>query len=798
MLAGAVREQSHRLTLVRTLIEHASGVAADALFERALARLQSVTGMAGRSGKLRRFVKRLNDVIERIRYEERILGDARRLQRLQSVTTRLAESVSIEQIGVTIANHGREALGAAGAVVLHQGDGSDLTLVASSGIANEHVRQGILDASIKTPIDRALALGGMMLLEEAGSSPAYDSGPGGSFETGALAVIPVGAAAVMAFLFSQAKTFSNADREFFAALAAQCHQAFERARLYDRERQARTAAEEAKRRLSFLVETSALLGSSLKYEATLNQVTRLAVPAMADWCAVELWEGDEGSTQVAVYHEDPRRIELAGDLRRRYPGPWRGLRHVRDTGEPLLVREITNAHLRRVASDAEHLAKMIEIGPCSAMMVPIVAGRGPLGAITFLMAESGRRYSDADLHTALRLGERAGVAIENARLYRAEQEARAQARTAERRKDEFLAMLGHELRNPLSPIVTALEIMRLSGTDAFSRERKILDRHVRYLLRLVDDLLDVSRITRGKLQLKRELVDLASVIEDAVEVASPLLEERKHQLDVAIPADAPPILGDQVRLSQVFANLLTNAAKYTDHGGHIRVTGAVNGETIVVRVCDNGRGIDAAMAPRVFELFEQGDVTREQLAGGLGLGLAIVKHLVGVHGGEVSVKSDGPGLGSEFEVRLPCHRDRVRPSAIAPKPSFDGFASANQRVLIVDDNVDAADVLAVALSHIGYETATAQDGPSALDVANRFDPDVALLDIGLPVMDGYELARSLRGSRKSARIRLVAITGYGQEEDRRRAREAGFDAHLVKPIMIEAVVREIASARERD
>jgi signal transduction histidine kinase len=358
--------------------------------------------------------------------------------------------------------------------------------------------------------------------------------------------------------------------------------------------------------------------------------------------------------------------------------------------------------------------------------------------------------------------------------------ARNAVEAGSRAKDEFLAVLGHELRNPLSPMVTALQLMRLRAPAELVSERTVLERQVNHMARLVDDLLDVSRIAAGKVQLRRSSVELAEVIARAVEIASPLLEEKRHHLALDVGRGLR-VDGDADRLAQVFSNLLTNAAKYTPPGGHVHVTARREDGDGAISVRDDGQGIEPELLPRLFDLFVQGRRSGDQTYGGLGLGLTIVRSLTELHGGRVEVRSAGPGRGSEFVVRLPL-LSGTEPSARARAPTSEG-ANGRRRVLVVDDNRDAADTLADALAALGHETRCAYDGLAAVQLARGFDPEVVLLDLGLPVLDGYEVARQIRAV--GTRARLVAVTGYGQESDRRRTRESGFDSHLVKPIRME-------------
>ena len=372
----------------------------------------------------------------------------------------------------------------------------------------------------------------------------------------------------------------------------------------------------------------------------------------------------------------------------------------------------------------------------------------------------------------------------------------AALKEADRRKDEFLAMLAHELRNPLAPVRNAVQVMkRLGPADpTFQRAGEMMERQVEHLARLVDDLLDVSRVTRGKIKLQKEAVDLAAVVARAVETSQPLVEARRHELTVALPPGPVWLEGDAARLAQIVGNLLNNAAKYTEDGGHIRLAVERRPGEAVLRVEDDGIGIPGDLLPHVFDLFTQGDRSPARVEGGLGIGLTLVKSLVEMHGGRVEARSEGPGKGQRSSsVRLPLAAAESSPTDGAGATERDGRAPALPlRVLVVDDNADAAEMLALFLRSEGHEVRSAHDGPAALRTAESFRPEVVVLDIGLPRMDGYEVARRLRERAGPRTPLLVALTGYGQEEDRRRAREAGFDAHLVKPADPEELQRLLA------
>jgi signal transduction histidine kinase len=354
------------------------------------------------------------------------------------------------------------------------------------------------------------------------------------------------------------------------------------------------------------------------------------------------------------------------------------------------------------------------------------------------------------------------------------------------RKDEFLAMLAHELRNPLAPIRNAAQLLSAhGGKPEIEWARAVIERQTRHLVRLVDDLLDVSRMVRGQIALQSAPVMLADIVQSAVEASRPLIRRRRHQFAVQLPEEPVRIEGDLTRLAQVLSNLLNNAAKYTDDGGHIRLDAELEGDTVAIRVRDTGLGIAPNLLPHVFDLFTQADRTLDRAEGGLGIGLTLVKRLVEMHGGSVAARSEGLGRGAEFIVRLPVLATQpAQPGEVTAKiaPVRNEADNQSLRILIVDDNVDAADSIAMLLSMEGHQTRTVNTARAALLAAPEFKPEVVLLDIGLPEMDGYEVARLLRARNGTHDMRLVAVTGYGQPSDRRRARAAGFDEHMVKPV----------------
>ncbi len=371
-------------------------------------------------------------------------------------------------------------------------------------------------------------------------------------------------------------------------------------------------------------------------------------------------------------------------------------------------------------------------------------------------------------------------------------------READRRKDEFLAMLAHELRNPLAPVRSALQVLKRAGTDLAiaERARETMERQVEYMVRLVDDLLDVSRIMRGKIELRREPVELATALARAVETCQPAIDAEGHELTVCLSAEPLWLDGDLVRLGQVIGNLLHNAAKYTERGGQIWLVGERRGDHALVRVRDTGIGIAPEMLPKIFEMFMQADRRTKNAQGGMGIGLTLVRSLVEMHGGVVEAHSEGLGQGSEFVVVLPVLSGIGGKGGRAERvDTSQDERPSPRRILVVDDNAPAAETLAMVLRLEGHDVMVAHDGRSALAQAAAAPPEIALMDLGMPRMDGCELARLFRLSPALQNVLLVALTGWGQEEDRRRTKEAGFDLHLVKPVELDVLTRLFADLK---
>ena len=554
-----------------------------------------------------------------------------------------------------------------------------------------------------------------------GGAPVYvESGAGRA--TACLPLLVEGRSPIGALTFSYDAdhAFTADERNFLEVLAYQCAQVLDRQRLTARDRTTSAALAETGRTLATIVAASPAAIILLDLDGTVR-LWNPAAERIFGWTADEVVGGPP--PVVGPDHGDEFRTNLA---------------------EIAAGRVLEGVETRRLTRDGG----LVDVALWAA---PIVRPDGARQCIALVVDITDRKQAEAA------------------------------AQAADRRKDEFLAMLGHELRNPLAPILTAVQVLKLRRVAGVERELGILERQARYLVRLVDDLLDISRITRGAIDLHRAPTDLAVVLVRAVEMASPLLEERGQHLTIAASTDPLLVDGDELRLAQVFQNLLTNAAKYTAPGGHVAVRAAARHGSVVVEIEDDGAGIPPDLLSVIFEPFVQGARGIDRAEGGLGIGLALVHSLVSLHGGAVSAHSDGPGRGSRFTVSLPRSAAATPPLPPAAADPPIAVARTPRRVLLVDDNLDAADTLAELLRLAGHDVRVVSDGPAALATVHAFKPDVALLDIGLPVMDGYELARHLRAA-VATPLRLVALTGYGQDHDRERSRAAGFAEHVVKPI----------------
>ena len=566
----------------------------------------------------------------------------------------------------------------------------------------------------------------------------------------------------------------------------------------------RRRAEESQR---FLAEAGGVISSSLDYETTLASVARMAVPVLADWCSVDVLEEDGTLKRLAVAHVDPKKVEWAYELQKRYPPDMnsaQGVPQVLRTGKPELYSEIADEMLVAGAVDEEHLKIMRDVGFTSAILAPLVAQGRTLGVITFISAESGRRYGREELALAENLAHRAGIAVDNARLYRS-------AREANRLKDEFLATVSHELRTPLTAILGWASMLRKTEFDRETSQGALetIERNARAQSQIIEDLLDVSRIVTGKLRLDVRQVEPASFIDAAVESVRPAAEAKGVRLSKALDTGQTALSGDPARLQQVVWNLLSNAIKFTPRGGRVEVRLARAGSNVEISVSDSGAGVKQEFLPYVFDRFRQADSSTTRRHGGLGLGLAIVRHLVELHGGTVRAESEGEGHGSTFTVALPVAAvyDKATDDARGARTRASATAASDERheeiaglkILVVDDEEDTRELLRVVLGGHGAQVLTAATAREALEIAASARPDVLISDIGMPDEDGFELIRRVRElpAESGGGVPAIALTAYARAEDRLRVLRSGYQMHVPKPVEMAELLTVIASLVRR-
>jgi PAS domain S-box-containing protein len=548
--------------------------------------------------------------------------------------------------------------------------------------------------------------------------------------------------------------------------------------------------EASHRRATFLARVAESLSKSLDYETTVTSVATLAVPSIADWCAIDVLQDDGEIARVAVAHADPAKIELANELRRRYEDPTASysVRQVIRTGTSAMVAQVNDAMIIAAAQgDQERLQLVRALGLRSYLSVPLVAGGRARGALTLATAESGRCYTEDDLRFAEDLAARAALAMENARSYQ-------QLQHANRLKDEFLGTLSHELRTPLNAILGYARIARsgmISG-EKLPRALETIERNAHALTQMVEDLLDVSRIVAGKMRLNVQPIELATLLQDAIETMAPAAEAKRIRIHAVVDPQVGPISGDPDRLRQIIWNLLSNAIKFTPKDGRVQVRLERINSSVEIVVSDSGAGIAADFLPHLFERFRQAEGGFARQHSGLGVGLAIVRSLVELHGGTISASSGGPGTGATFRVRLPVmivHPGAPEEHRVHPRhertPSLDRLPDlSGVHVLAVDDEADSLRLLTEILEGAGARVTTAASAAAALEKIRASGPDVILADLGMPLMDGFELIERLRQSvdKNVREIPAAALTAYGRSEDRARTLQAGFEMHLVKPI----------------
>ena len=595
----------------------------------------------------------------------------------------------------------------------------------------------------------------------------------------------------IAFYAHRRVSFRRVDVQVGEALANLVAAALTTADLYEEQRNAREAADHARQQAAFLAEAGSVLGSSLDYEETLRSVARLAVPVIADWCAVDIVSERGELKRIAVAHVDPQQVESARQLQERYPADPSapgGVHEVIRTGKPAYMARIPVALVEAAAQDEEHLRIIRRLNLTSYMCVPLMVQGRAIGAITFVSAESGREYSDADVRFARELASRASLAVENARAYE-------RANEASRLKDEFLATLSHELRTPLNAVLGYARMMRtqILPPDKAKTAWDVVERNATSLQQIIEDVLDVSRIVAGRLRLNVEPVDLPAILREAIATVMPAADARGVRVETVIEPLAVPVSGDASRLQQIVWNLLSNAIKFTPRGGKVQLRLARVDSHVEVAVSDTGRGITADFLPYVFERFRQADASFSREHGGLGLGLAIAKQLAELHGGTITAASGGLGAGATFTLNLPLmivhqqpingvqrqhpHSDRTAPD-LRPAPRIDGV-----RVLAVDDEPDSLNLLRTVLEEAGAVVTTADSAAQALEVLRTEQPDVLVADIGMPTMDGLQLIRAIRQMEEPVRSTpAAALTAYARSQDRITSLASGFHMHLAKPI----------------
>jgi PAS domain S-box-containing protein len=554
--------------------------------------------------------------------------------------------------------------------------------------------------------------------------------------------------------------------------------------------------EEARR--VFLAEAAQVLTESLDYERTLGRLAELAVPRIADWFVVDVLTNDgAGPRPVAIAHPDPSKVSLVEDLHRRYPqvldAPV-GLPAVIRSGRAALYARIDDEFLSGAGLDYEYATLLRGLGLRSAMIVPLVVRGNVLGALTFAVAESGRRYSEDDLPFAEELARRCANAIDNARVYEAEQQARRTADVANRAKDEFLAVVSHELRTPLNAIVGWAKMLTAGGLDGKRKSDALetIERNAVAMAQLVEDLLDMSRVISGKLRIDVQQVDLVRVVESALESIRPAALAKGVELAPVLDQAVPTVTGDPTRLQQIVWNLLSNAVKFSARGGRVDLLLRRAGSSLEICVADNGRGIARDFLPKVFEAFRQEDASPSRAKGGLGLGLAISKQLAELHGGGIVASSEGEGRGAAFTVTLPISAiaasASVVPQSVKPARVDGAFERPAQirglRILVVDDDDDGRRLIATILEQCGCRVRMASNVDDAMRRFEEEVPDVLLSDIGMPGQDGYDLIRKVRGRSRDAGgdVPAAALTAYARADDRRKMLNAGYSIHLPKPV----------------
>jgi PAS domain S-box-containing protein len=727
------------------------------------------------------------DVTERKRAEQALADLQLRLKTLLSASSRILRSPTIDDVQSTAIDTAQQLL-AADAYALWRLDPSRgaWRVESSHGLSTEFANRVVMEGLQSEQWDERFT--SAVVIEDVASDPMLEANRDAYLAEGVVSMMMVALSVrgrrvgTLVLYNRRPHAFTPVEIQTAEALAHLITAALTTAHLYE-------AAEHGKEQATFLARAADLLGSSLDYEKTLAAVANLAVPYVADWCAIDML-GDGGRLKrLAVAHADPSKVAMATQMHERYPDDASSPVHdVLRSGQPLLMKTVPPEAIAKVARDEEHLRLLNNLSIASLMCVPLTARGRTFGAFTLVSAESGRHFTEDDLGVARDLSTRAAMAIDNAHAYR-------QATEANRLKDDFLATLSHELRTPLNAVMGYTKMLAMNVLDEAKQANavKVIERNASSLKQIIDDVLDVSRIVSGKLRLNVQPLNLSEVVRMSIATVVPAADAKGVELETHLDADPPLISGDTDRLQQIVWNLVSNAMKFTPQGGRITVTVASTASHVEIVVTDTGRGISRDFLPHIFERFRQADGAFSREYGGLGLGLAIVRELVELHGGTVHATSDGPGKGSTFRVELPVltsHAGRTpapadKDDALAVPP---GIRSAQRvdgvKVLAVDDERDARGLLREILEAAGAEVWTAGSAKQALTVLTHFVPDVIIADIGMPDVDGLEFIRRVRRELTGAArdVPAAALTAYARAQDRITALASGFQMHITKPV----------------
>jgi PAS domain S-box-containing protein len=746
----------------------------------------------------------VRDISGRRRSEAEVADLQRRLLALVSASSAILHSLKVDDVQAATVATARELV-TADAYALWRIDPASATwrVAGSEGISKEFSSREL--TSEFGDSSQTVTFGEPLLIEDVRTHPllqrqqeAYRSEGIQSMLVFPLTIGGVRSSALV-FYYRTPHTSTVVETQTGQALANLAAAAISLADLYG-------ASDYAAQQAAFLAKAGALFAGSLEYEKTLAAVADLAVPYVADWCAVDILDEAGQIKRLAVAHVDPTKVELARQLQERYPedpnAPG-GVRQVIRTGQPTMMATIPRELLVAAARDVEHLRIIDDLALTSYMCVPLVARGHILGAVTLVAAESGRHYTTSDLQFAQDLAARAAMAIDNARMFQ-------QASDANRLKDDFLATLSHELRTPLNAVLGYAKMLGMNLLDASKQAHAItvIERNAQSLRQIIEDVLDVSRIVSGKLRLNVQPVNVAEVVKMAAATVTPAADAKNLRLQSVLDPQVPPVSGDPDRLQQVVWNLLSNAVKFTPKGGRIQVKVQRINSHIEIVVSDTGRGIAPEFLPHLFERFRQADSAFSRDHGGLGLGLAIVRELVELHGGTVHASSDGPGTGATFTVGLPLMIVHPSPRTEVPRvhPHVERTAEAPMlhrldgvKVLAVDDEDDALSLMREILESAGAEVWTATSAMRALEVLQEHRPDAIIADVGMPEMDGFEFIKEVRRGRvPSARdVPAAALTAYARARDRITALSSGFQMHVAKPVDPTELIVTVAALATR-